>query len=1532
MKRMTQCTWILLALLALTGTLQAQVGPEKLPGVAEKVLRHPDLDIPAFNQEVRELPAQAAAQARQRLARLGVAEESARVDQRGGRFVTLLPTTPLVPGRGVGNNLRWTDLKVATPQTRAAAEQAAWNSFRGFLEANQADLGIDASELGNHRIASHNGGDLFQIWVGRTFDGIPVRGSSIIATIGQGNLSLMSTERWGDRPKASNRPQIDADEAFLAAESYLAPVTVTREWGKPEQVWVPMANGQVPQGVGNGYRYQLVWSIKVEVDGDQGSWELLVDAHTGEVLANEDQNAYAEAKGGVYPKTNDGIVPDGAEQPGWPMPWMFVGSATTDTGGNYNLTGSQTATFNGPYVNMADNCGTDSLTQTGGIDWGTSGGTDCTTPGFGGTGNTHSSRSGFYELNRIKEMARSQLPSNSWLQAKLTANMNINNTCNAFWNGSTVNFYRSGGGCANTGEIAAVFDHEWGHGMDANDVVGGIASPSGEGVADIYSALRLEDSCIGRNFTTSNCSGNGDPCLNCTGVRDIDYLKRQSGNPHTYTWSNSNCGGSVHCVGAVYSEAVWSLWKRKLPTLYGIDNNTAHEIVTRLTYIGAGATSTWFSGGPPNGGCGGTSGYMNYLAADDDNGNLNDGTPHMTAIYQSFNDQQIACQTPTVQDSGCASTPTAAPNVTATPGNNSVALSWGSIAGASSYEVFRAEGIFQCDFGKVKIASTTGTSFTDTGLQNGRDYSYVVIPKGSSAACFGSASACDTVQPVGAPPVPDFAVSCTPGSHTIQQGNQATSTCTVTALNGYTGSVGLSCSGNPAGIGCSFAPGTVSPTGNSTLTLSVNLSQSTGTFNFNVVGNDGSATRTSAMSVTVTPEGQNGPQIAVYDAGLGAPRCSLPGSSCDSTTLLNSRDTLATPEPNQPNTVDTCTDGGSGTYHSDESNDRIVVSTLDGLDFTEGATVRIDATVWAWTTASSDALDLYYAADATSPTWVFLATIVPPSAGAHTLSTQYTLPTGGLQAVRAHFRYLGSATSCSTGSYDDADDLVFAVNTAGPVCVIDADCNDGLYCNGTETCNAGSCQAGTAVVCNDLVSCTVDSCNEGTDSCDFTPNDSLCSNGLFCDGSETCSATLGCQAGTPVVCNDGISCTIDSCNEGTDSCDAAPNDAVCDNGLFCDGAEFCSLTLDCQDAPDPCSGAQTCNETTDICEGGGPCTHSANFESGAGGWTAGVNTCTTGAFVVGVPDATAWQVGGGNPGSAFFTAPNPGGVGTNDVDGGTCEALSPVVDCNGQPAALISLDYFHGQRDTGGDPNDGFRIDVLNNGVVVDTMVAFGDVTVNPVWTPLSTVVVSPGNIQLRVRATDATATGDIVEGGIDNVSISPTTPPSCVVDDDFEAGAPAWFNDAASTCTTGAYVTGNPTNATSGYQIVGSHSGVTSIFTAVNTSAGIDDVDGGNCILGSPTWAVPAASTLSVWYWHGQRDAGGDPTGDFFRLEVSTNGGATWTTLASNGDATSIPVWLNATAAIPAGSNVQLRMQCSDGTASGDLVECGLDDVSICN
>ena len=725
------------------------------------------------------------------------------------------------------------------------------------------------------------------------------------------------------------------------------------------------------------------------------------------------------------------------------------------------------------------------------------------------------------------------------------------------------------------------------------------------------------------------------------------------------------------------------------------------------------------------------------------------------------------------------------------------------------------------------------------------------------------------------------------------------------------------------GSGASFSTSSLS-LGSHTITASVTDSDS-------LTGSDN-------ITISVTPVGGgNGPQNAVYDSGLGAPACAIAGSSCDSQALLLGV-ANAGPEPNQPNTLDSCTDGTSGSFHSDESNDRIIVRTLDGADLTEGATVEIEATVWAWTTPSNDTLDLYYAADANNPSWTFITSITPSTAGENVLTTTYTLPTGSLQAIRANFRYQGSASPCSGGNYDDADDLVFAVAGSGPQCTVNADCDNGLFCDGAEICNAGTCESGTAPDCGDGVSCTIDSCNESTDSCDNTPDNGACDNGLFCDGAETCSATLGCQAGTAPNCDDGVSCTVDSCNEGSDSCDNTPNDSVCDNGLFCDGAEICNATLGCQDAADPCTGpGQTCNETNDVCEGGTGCLSEVDFESGAGGWTAsGASTCTTGSFVVGSPDATAWQVGGGNPGNAFYTQPNSGGIGTDDVDGGTCEALSSVIDASGQAAVEVTLDYFHGQRDAADDSADGFTIEVLNNGSVVDTIVNIGDVTNNAAWTTVSSVVTNPGNIQLRVRATDGTAGGDIVEGGIDNVSICPTTPPvGCAVEENFDGGVAGWVNAAASTCTTGAFVAGTPSAQTSTVQtqVGGDHTSGTgsALFTATNTAAGTDDVDGGNCILESPTFNVVDASDLSIWYFHGQRDAGDDASGDFFLLEVSTDGGSNYSPLVSIGDVQTVAAWTEATTTIPAGSDVKLRVQVSDGAGPGDIVEGGIDDLTIC-
>src|SRR6185295_7871041 len=130
------------------------------------------------------------------------------------------------------------------------------------------------------------------------------------------------------------------------------------------------------------------------------------------------------------------LPPDGVEVEGFPMPFANIVSGTTQTSsrsGAFVCNGaSATTTLAGPYVKIIDTCGpiSQSVACDADLDLSASAGTDCAVPPGGSAGNTHSSRSGFYHLNRIAEHARSWLPGNAWLTQQLTALVNLNQTCN----------------------------------------------------------------------------------------------------------------------------------------------------------------------------------------------------------------------------------------------------------------------------------------------------------------------------------------------------------------------------------------------------------------------------------------------------------------------------------------------------------------------------------------------------------------------------------------------------------------------------------------------------------------------------------------------------------------------------------------------------------------------------------------------------------------------------------------------------------------------------------------------------------------------------------------------------------------------------------------------------------------------------------------------------------------------------------------------------------------------------------------------
>ncbi len=177
------------------------------------------------------------------------------------------------------------------------------------------------------------------------------------------------------------------------------------------------------------------------------------------------------------------------------------------------------------------------------------------------------------------------------------------------------------------------------------------------------------------------------------------------------------------------------------------------------------------------------------------------------------------------------------------------------------------------------------------------------------------------------------------------------------------------------------------------------------------------------------------------------------------------------------------------------------------------------------------------------------------------------------------------ATNEGLGCTDDGNECTDDVCVAG-ACQHTPDdtnlCTDGDPCT-NDACLAGMC-IGTAVDCSFLDDqCNVGVCNAAGTCVAQPANENLpCDDGLFCSVGEVCIAGM-CNNATSRDCGDGVGCTTDTCNETNDVCVHTPVNSVCDNGLFCDGQEFCDPLLDCQSVPDPCVAPLVCDEPNDRC-------------------------------------------------------------------------------------------------------------------------------------------------------------------------------------------------------------------------------------------------------------------------------------------------------------------------------------------------------------
>jgi hypothetical protein len=748
---------------------------------------------------------------------------SAIVDARSG-LVEIAEGSGIawIPGRG--NDLTVADLGAYLAGAPNVDVETLEHLARAFVEQRPQLFGVETRRLVLDREASMPVAD--HVWFLQfhvlTDDGVPIEGARVFFRVNNGNLIQFGAERVppADLEPAPAAIGPAAAEAALAAA--LEPVTGDF-WllDDPRLSVLPTSAGEPDQAfdLAEGYVLTPVWTIVFRHGGESETWQARIDARDGSLLELRDINRYAQVTGGYWPvswKVGGTVV--NQTLTGWPFTAVNPLGATSSTSGLYTWDGNpQTAYHTGPYVNIVDSCGaagTAASDGSGNITFGVFNPPNTSTPGdctnqLGISGNTPAARQQYWHVNKIKEKARSYFPSNTWLQQQLTVNVNINMTCNAFWNGSTLNFYRTNGACYNLGANAGVSMHEWGHGMDSNDGNGSsVDNGTGETYGDFSGALQTLNSCLGNGiFTSGVCGGYGNPCVpgGCDGVRDIDWGRHTADVPMTVaSFTQPTCpsdggGGYVgpcglgapqpndkegHCESLVSSGALWDLAAADLqsgctgrnaafpdyncPGAGGPYNQAgAWSTVDRLWYLSRPTANQAFTCNRTNptwtsNGCNAGSNWKAMRAVDDDDGNLANGTPHSCQLAAAFDRHGIACTTDPAWNvcfRGCAqpATPTLNP---ATPGNNQITLSWSPNPSPDVIDVFRNE--VGCNAGFAKLANdVSGTLFVDNGVANGTTYYYQIVrqPIGNES-CGSAPSTCVSATPALAPSakyVPDSA-------------------------------------------------------------------------------------------------------------------------------------------------------------------------------------------------------------------------------------------------------------------------------------------------------------------------------------------------------------------------------------------------------------------------------------------------------------------------------------------------------------------------------------------------------------------------------------------------------------------------------------------------------------------------------------------------------------------------------------------------------------------------------------------------------
>jgi MYXO-CTERM domain-containing protein len=454
--------------------------------------------------------------------------------------------------------------------------------LRRFFSAHPALLGTDISTLKLGRSGHVPHTDTWLVQFDQVVAGATLWRGGLMVRIKQGRLVMFGVDTLDLDPTAV--PTLTGTQAqHLAVMAGPAGNAAHTDLSQ-RLMWLPVERGSRVVPV-------LTWQVRSKTAHPVGHWVSFVDAHSGVLLSvhNEVRFITGEVLGVHDTRTVDGNMSTSA------MPFMRLddGEETvfTDADGLWELDsdGPVEGDLIGDFVRIRNHYGSDALMDI------SSGRTVLTDADA-----SQAEIDSYIFQHQVRDWALRYVPDLSLIHTRLDVHVNLDEFCNAYFDGD-LNFFRAGDGCNNTGRIADVNYHEWGHGFHYyNLVTGDFDGSISEGVSDIIAVLLTGDPTISPYFYTSG-----------GGIREV-----ASNRVYPDDWV-----GEVHYDGLIFAGAVYDLWGILEDT---IGEEAAYDTVSTLVVEAMRAGPTI------------PDAFDEFMVADDDNGDLSDGTPHLCEMVEAF--------------------------------------------------------------------------------------------------------------------------------------------------------------------------------------------------------------------------------------------------------------------------------------------------------------------------------------------------------------------------------------------------------------------------------------------------------------------------------------------------------------------------------------------------------------------------------------------------------------------------------------------------------------------------------------------------------------------------------------------------------------------------------------------------------------------------------------------------------------------------------------------------------------------------------